>query len=162
MLGCDCSLGDRLGWGPVRLLRLCSSRTELHCVCFPSVDIPQTVWLLSPKCSHGHRSGQSFTLPSSCHGLSFLFYLTYVTVSLFDGVCRRHDQRLTACNQHKQHKCHLLSSERSYLLQYNKEKFNMTNTVFVMDIYKVHIFGTLRLLWGFPNKHYLSNQELKC
>lgn len=80
MLGCDCSLGDSLGWGPVRLLCLCSPRTELHCVCFLSVDIPQTVWLLSPKSSHSHKSGQSLTFPSSCHGLS---------LSLLSDLCHR-------------------------------------------------------------------------
>lgn len=86
----------------MRLLCLCSSRTELHCVCFLSVDIPQTVWLLSPKSSHSHKNkmDRASLSPRLVMVCLFLFYLTYVKESLFDGVCCRHDQRLTACNQH--------------------------------------------------------------
>lgn len=158
MLGCDCSLGNSLGWGPVWLLCLCSSRTELHCVCFLSVDIPQTVWLLSPKSSHSHKNkmDRASLSPHLVMVCLFLFYLTYVTESLFDGVCRRHDQRLTACNQHNNTSAFFcLLNEATTYIQQQQQKSQQ-------DQYSIctgHIWHTVDCCKGSQLKRIDPNQK---
>lgn len=101
MLGCDCSLG-----------RVWDEGQCCYCLSVPleqssSVSAFSLLIFLKQSGSchqktltqHHQWTERNSPFYLTCFVL-FLFYLTYVTESVFDGVCGRHDLCLTTCHLH--------------------------------------------------------------